>query len=65
MLIGNSAYAGTVKLVDKNQTMSNDEFMKQFMALDKQEKDSEKKLEKTIKLRKSVDELTNQLGIKE
>lgn len=70
-LICTSLYAETVKSSknakssEQNKTMTNDEFMKQFMILDKQEKDSERKLEKTIKLRKTVDELGNQLGIKE
>lgn len=70
VLISNSTYAETAKSskknksTDTNQTMTDDEFMKQFTALDKQEKDSEKKLEKTIKLRKSVDELVNTLNIK-
>lgn len=78
MLIGNSAYAETTKSVkktkstDTNKTMSDEEFMKRFMALEQEEKDTkektiqvEKKLEETRKLRKTVDELANQLGIKE
>lgn len=77
-LISNSLYAETVKSTknikssDKNQTMTDEEFLKQFMALDQEEKDAkaktvqvEKKLEETRKLRKTVDELANQLGIKE
>lgn len=77
-LVCNSAYAETTKSVkktkstDTNKTMSDEEFMKRFMALEQEEKDTkektiqvEKKLEETRKLRKTVDELANQLGIKE
>ncbi len=51
------------KTTDVNKTMTNDEFMKQFMTLDKKEKDAEKKLEETRKLRKTVDELGKQVGV--
>jgi hypothetical protein len=69
-LICNSAYAETVKSSksvkqsDANQTMTNEEFMKQFMALDKETKEVDKQLETQKKLRKTVDEIKNKLGVK-
>ncbi len=77
ILICNSTYADTVKSSkntkssDVNQTMTNEEFMKQFMALDKEEKDAKSKTSalerksKTLdKLEKTVDELSSKIGLK-
>lgn len=74
----NSAYAETTKsakkpkFTDTNQTMSDEEFMKQFMALDKEEKDAksktsalERKSKALDKLEKTVDELSNKIGLKQ
>lgn len=69
MLIGNSTYAETVKSSkhikssDKNQTMTDDEFMKQFMALDQREKDAKADLEASKKLGKTLDELNKLVGV--
>jgi hypothetical protein len=72
MLISHSVYAETVKSskkksTDTNQTMSDDEFMKQFMTLDQSEKKAkenldkrQKELEASKKLGKTLDEI-NQL----
>lgn len=62
MLISHSVYAETVKSskkiksTDTNQTMSDDEFMKQFMQLDR-EVNEQKKLGKTL------DEINQLLGV--
>ncbi len=71
-LMSNSIYAETVKITDTNKTMSNDEFMNKMMALEQREKDAkaktvqvQRKLEETIKLKKTVDELAGKLGIKD
>lgn len=78
-LICNFVYAETIKSSDKNSTMSDEEFMKQFMTLDQQielEKkkqfDAKAKTEKMKqksddirKLGKTLDELEKQLVIKE
>lgn len=62
MLISHSVYADTVKSskkiksTDTNQTMSDDEFMKKMMALDKREKDA-------IKLGETLDEINHLLGV--
>lgn len=61
-LISNFAYAETIKSTkkiksaDTNKTMSNEEFMKQFMALDQKEKDAIKKGE-------TLDEINKLLGV--
>lgn len=60
----------TAKTNDVNKTMTDEEFMSQFMILDKRQKDAEaktlqmqEKLEKIKKLRKTVDELGKQVGV--
>lgn len=60
----------TAKTNDINKTMTDEEFMSQFMILDKRQKDAEaktlqmqEKLEKIKKLRKTVDELGRQVGV--
>lgn len=83
VLISNFIYAETnksakkTKLIDTNKTMTDDEFMKEFMKLSQEVKDekiktsktqdeldqAQKKLAATIKLEKTVDELGKQLGV--
>lgn len=66
----NFASADTSKTADANKTMTDDEFMKQFIVLEQKEKSAEtrmlkiqKKSEETKKLRKTVDELGKQVGV--
>ena len=49
-------HAETTKTTDSNKTMTNDEFMKRFMALDKKEKDA-------VELGKKLDEINKLLGV--
>lgn len=62
MLISNSVYAETIKSTkktkstDTNKTMTNEEFMKRFMALDQKEKEAIKKGE-------TLDEINKLLGV--
>jgi hypothetical protein len=69
-LICNSAYAETtkssknIKLTDTNKTMTDEEFLKEFDLLDKETKEVDKQLEAQKKLRKTVDEIKNKLGVK-
>ncbi len=62
MLIDNFAYAETIKSTkkiksaDTNQTMSDDEFMKEFMKLDQE-------LEAAKKTGKTLDEINKLLGV--
>ena len=58
-----SSNADSTKVKDTNKTMTDDEFMKEFMKLDKQEKDAERKLEATKKLGKTLDEIGDKLGV--
>ncbi|MDD5387332.1 MAG: hypothetical protein PHQ22_09075 [Sulfuricurvum sp.] len=66
ILISNYAHAETInsskkiKSNDINQTMSDDEFMKQFMKLDQKEKKATEELETSKRLGKTLDEV-NQL----
>lgn len=61
-LISNFAYAETIKSAkktkstDTNKTMSNEEFMKQFMAIEQRKKDAIKKGE-------TLDEINKLLGV--
>lgn len=66
-----SLNADNTKAKDTNKTMTDDEFMKEFMKLDKQEKDAkaktaktEKELAEAKKTGKTLDEIGNLLGIK-
>lgn len=69
VLISNSAYAETikssksVKQFDSNKTMSDDEFMKQFMALDQKVEIKNKKIEELDKTIKTLDEINKLLGV--
>lgn len=73
LLAANLIYAETPKQSktnDVNKTMTDEEFMSQFMILDKRQKDAEAKTlkmkEKTKaieKLEKTVDELGKQVGV--
>lgn len=70
--------AKTLKSSDTNQTMTDEEFMKKMMAFEQRQKDAkdktvrleqetleaQKKLEATRKLRKTVDELADKLGVR-
>lgn len=66
----NSVYAETVKSSkgvkqsDSNKTMTDEEFLKEFDLLDKETKEVDKQLETQKKLRKTVDEIKNKLGVK-
>jgi hypothetical protein len=69
MLISHSVYAETVKSSkkikssDTNQTMSNDEFMKQFMKLDHKENKAKEELESSKRLGKTLDEVNQLLDV--
>lgn len=71
ILISHSTYAETVKSskkiksTDTNQTMSDDEFMKQFMKLDQREKKAKEELEASKRLGKTLDEINQRLGTDE
>lgn len=62
MFISNIAHAETtksakkIKSTDTNKTMSNEEFMKQFMAIEQRKKDAIKKGE-------TLDEINKLLGV--
>lgn len=56
ILVNNSIYAETSKTTDTNKTMSNDEFMKKFMAIEQRKKDAIKKGE-------TLDEINKLLGV--
>lgn len=62
MLINHSVYAEIAKSskktkpTDTNQTMSDDEFMKQFMAIEQRKKDA-------IKAGETLDEINQLLGV--
>jgi hypothetical protein len=64
-LVCNSVYAETtksstsVKQADSNKTMTDDEFMKEFMRLDKEIEIKKKKTEELKKLNKTLDEGLN------
>jgi uncharacterized protein YxeA len=67
-LASSSVYAETVKLVDKNRTITDEEFMKQWEQLEKDKKQSKVEASKTKadleaskKRGKDLDELINQL----
>lgn len=78
-ITSNFAYAETIKSTDSNQAMSNEEFMKKMMAFEQRQQDAkdktvrleqetleaQKKLEATRKLRKTVDELADKLGVRD
>lgn len=66
-----SLNADNTKTKDTNKTMTDEEFMKQIMALDQEEKNAkaktaktEKELEEAKKTGKTLDEIGNLLGVK-
>lgn len=70
ILVSTLVYAETIKSIDSNQTMSNEEFMKKMMAFEQRQNDAKAKtaksqadLDASKKLGKTLDELINQLGI--
>lgn len=69
-LISDFTYAETVKSSksvkqsDSNQTMTDDEFMKEFMRLDKEIEIKKKKTEELKKLNKTLDEALNLVNTK-
>lgn len=72
LILSTSLFISSLFAADANKTMTNDEFMKQFMVLEQKEKDAkaktiqvQKKLEETKKLRKTVDELGKQVGVEQ
>ncbi|MDD5387319.1 MAG: hypothetical protein PHQ22_09010 [Sulfuricurvum sp.] len=52
-----------IKSSDQNKSMTDDEFMKQFMALDKREKKAKEELEASKRTGKTLDEINNLLGV--
>lgn len=63
-LVSSFIYAETVKSSDKNQTMTNDEFMKQMMALEQREIDAKAKTGELKKLNKTLDEALDLVNTK-
>ncbi len=70
LLSSNFIYAGNKKS-DTNKTMTDDEFMKQFMVLEQKEKNAkaktiktEEELEASKKLGKTLDEVGNLIDMK-
>ena len=66
-----SSNADNTKAKDTNKTMTDDEFMKQIIALEQKQNDAkaktrrtEKELEEAKKTGKTLDEIGNLLGIK-
>ena len=51
------------KANDVNKTMTDEEFMRQFMILDERKKDAEAKTKAIEKLEKTVNELGKQVGV--
>lgn len=50
---------------DDNKTMSDEEFMKQFMKLEQRQQEAKAKTKALEKLEKTVDKLTQKLGVDE
>lgn len=57
MLINNSVYAESIKSVDQNQTMSNEEFMKKFMAIENRKQVDKEQIKLIDEIQKSVDSI--------
>lgn len=57
LLINNSAYAESIKSVDQNQTMSNEEFMKKFMAIENRKQVDKEQIKLIDEIQKSVDSI--------
>jgi len=64
-LASSFVYAEEIKQSkDTNKTMSNDEFMKRFMALEQREKDAKAKTGELKKLNKTLDEALDLVNTK-
>lgn len=57
LLINNSVYAESIKSVDQNQTMSNEEFMKKFMAIENRKQVDKEQIKLIDEIQKSVDSI--------
>lgn len=62
-LVCNYIYAEDTKTKDTNKTMTNDEFMKRFMALEQREKDAKAKTMSIKKTGEVLDEINQLLGV--
>jgi hypothetical protein len=63
-LVANPMHADTNTTKDTNKTMANDEFMKEFMRLDKNIEIKRKKTEELKKQNKTLDEILDLLDTK-